>query len=344
MNYKQPKFILSISAVLICAAISAVLLCSCKFLSIEKEYTQNGLFFDTIITITIYDTDKNRANNCLNEAINLCQKYENLFSASISSSDIHKINTSKGAAVKVSDSTAKLLKTGLYYSSLSDGLFDISISPATNLWDFHGDKNEIPDLALLNEALTHVNYKNINLADDNTVILSDKKSQIEVGGLAKGYIADCIADYLLSQNVNNAIINMGGDIKVIGSPTGKSYFTIGINNPDKGGKPLFPVYLSNTSIATSGTYERSFIKDGILYHHILDPKTGYPCQTDLKQATVITKDSIAADALATICILKGASEAENFIESLDNTEAILITDKGDKIFTRGMHRYTTISE
>lgn len=337
-NNKLTLFTLSILILL------SFILCSCEFPSQSKEYSKSGLYFDTVISITLYTDDSAKAEALLNESFKLCEKYEKLFSATIPESDISQINSGCGKTIHVNEDTAFLLKKSLEYSSLSDGLFDITVYPLTSLWDFHGESNVIPGASLINESKNHVNYKLLHVSDDNTVNLDDENSQIEVGGLAKGYIADCIANYLTSQNVSGALINMGGDIKVIGCPYGKKSFTIGVNDPGNSGKALLPVYITDSSVATSGTYERCFTVNDKLYHHILDPHTGYPCETDVTQATVITKDSVSADALATICILKGSKDAASFIDNLPETEAILVTDSDEIIYSKGMNRYLSMPE
>lgn len=334
---------ITIFTLFICILFSFIL-CSCNFPSQVKEYSKSGLYFDTVISITLYTDDSAKAEDLLNESFNLCEKCENLFSAAVPESDISRINSGRGKTIQVNEDTAFLLKKSLEYSALSDGLFDITVYPLTSLWDFHGDNNVVPDTTLLNESKNHVNYNFLHVSDENTVYLDDEYSQIEVGGLAKGYIADCIANYLSSQNVSGALINMGGDIKVIGCPCGKKSFTIGINDPSNSGKPLLPIYITDSSVATSGTYERCFTIGDKLYHHILNPHSGHPCETDLKQATVITNDSVSADALATICILKGSKDAATFIDNLPETEAILITDSDEIIYSKGLNKYLSMPE
>lgn len=333
-KYKKNLKILLLSAI-------TISLCSCDFPNRIQKADKNALCFDTIISIAIYDSDRQKAENLANESIEMCYEYEELFSSTISTSDISKINDAGGKSVNVNEKTAELINKSLHYSEISDGLFDISVESVTKLWDFHEGANNIPNEDIISQAQKHVNYKNIHVADNKTVTLSDADAQIEAGGLAKGYIADKIAEYLLKQNVHGALINMGGDLRVIGCPSDKNSFSIGINDPSSSGTPLFPIYITDASVATSGTYERSFTVGDKLYHHILDPKTGYPCNTDLVQATVITDSSIKADALATICILKGCEDAQSLIESLDNTEAVLITKSGDTRYSSGMNKYLT---
>lgn len=324
-------------------------LCGCDSMLQTKSSTKNGMYFDTIVSVTIYDNDTEKAEILLDESMKICEKFENLFSKNIPDSDIYKINTAANSPVEINVDTSYLLEKGLYYTQISDGKFNITIAPLTQLWDFHGEANAIPQDNEITQALSHIDHgmKNHILNIDsrnNTATLSDDKSSIEIGGIAKGYIADKIYEYLADQDIAGAIINMGGDIKVLGQNQNNESFTIGINDPNNSGTPLFPIYLKNISVATSGTYERYFMdENGKKYHHILDPETGYPVNTDILQATVITTDSVDADALATICILKGSRDAVNFIEDIPDTECILITNSGDIIKSNGADKFISKS-
>ena len=158
---------------------------------------------------------------------------------------------------------------------------------------------------------------------------------MDPGGAAKGYVADRIAEYLNAQKITGAIINMGGDMRLIGQKSDGGIFNIGINDPFGKGSCICSLSLTDKSVATSGTYERCFTKDGKTYHHILDTKTGYPADTDIVSATVITNDTEAADCLATACILLGSAKALPLIESLDYTEAVMILSDGTITQTSG---------
>lgn len=305
------------------------------------SYTKSGLYFDTLISITIYESDAEKAEELLNESLKLCEYYEGLFSPEINSSDISRLNSSAGKITEINPETITLLEKGINYAAISDNSFDITIAGVTSLWDFNSQTGEIPSSESIKEQLPHVGIDKLIInSNDNTAELSDQLTSIDPGGLAKGYIADKLADYLRTQNVYGAIINLGGDISTIGNSDKNKYFTIGINNPDNSGTPLFPIYITNKAVATSGTYERFLIdENGNKHCHIIDPKTGMSVNTDICQASVITKNAIDADSYATICILKGSRDALSFIENIDNTEAVLITDDGQIIKSSGMGQY-----
>ena len=293
----------------------------------KEPVSQTGFYFDTIVQITVYDeTDVNCLENCLK----LADKYEKMFSHTIEGSDIWKINHSNGRPVTVSDETIQLLEIALSYCDMTQGRIDITIETASELWDFHGDgsldSGKIPDEKATAEAVSHVDYHNL-LIDGNTVTLVDADASISLGFIAKGYIADKIKEYLLSQNVQSAIINLGGNLLAVGSKPDGTPFQFGIQKPfDTQGTPITVLSVSDKSAVSSGVYERYFYQDDILYHHILNPADGYPIQNNLLGVTVLSASSAAGDALSTSCFVLGLDEGMELIESLEDVEAIFITE------------------
>lgn len=230
--------------------------------------------------------------------------------------------------MEVSDDMVTLIQKGIYYSEFSRGAFDITIGSVSSLWDFKEAK-VVPSSDAIQEALTHINYKNIHI-QNNTVQLTDPYTQIDLGAIAKGYIADRIRDYLEEQGVKHATINLGGNIQTIGTKPDGSDYNIGIQKPfDETGEPITSVKIKDKSIVTTGIYQRYFEQDGTLYHHVLDPRTGMPCDTDLYSVSIITDSSLTADAMSTVCCLMGYQESMNVISQLDNVDAVFVTDDGN---------------
>lgn len=341
MNTKTRLTILK-NTIISLLIIMTALLSGCNYtISSPESCEKSGMFFDTFITISIYDRND---PEILNECFRLCSEYENMLSATINGSDIDRINSSNGAITPVSYDTYKLIEDSIYYSEISDGLFDISIYPVYSLWDFRDSDARIPNDSDIQDALTHVNYNNIVLNSEQSVKLSDKSSAIELGGIAKGYIADMLADYLKKCNISSAIINIGGDIHVIGAKSNNTPFVIGIKDPNNTQDVLCALKINDICVATSGTYERSFEYEGKIFHHILNPKTGYPADTDIKSVTVITDSSEKADALCTCLILFGSQRALDFIENEENTEAIIVTNNNITIKSSGASKYIITSQ
>lgn len=306
---------------------AALLVSGCSGLTKKRSQVYTDTLFDTVVRIEILDAvDEDVLKGCEE----ICRKYHSMFSNKIEDSEISRINSAGGNPVEVSDETVRLIKKGVYYGDLSNGAFDITIAPVSNLWDFHAETPAPPAPEAVNEAVSHVDYKNI-LIKDNTVQLLDPYAAIDVGGIAKGYIADLVKKYLKEQGVKHAIINLGGNVLTLGGRLDGSDYNIGIQKPfDIAGEPITSVRISNKSVVTSGTYQRYFEADGRIFHHILDPHTGYPCDNNLNSVTIITNSSLTADALSTTCFLLGYDKSIRMIEQLGNVDAVFIT-KDNKI-------------
>lgn len=300
-------------------AIICLLLIGCN--EKPKNLKSSRFMLDTIVTLDI-----NCDQKTLEEAFLLCEKYENLLSKTRKNSDVYKLNNANDY-ITVSKDTIKIIKRSVYFSGLSGGLFDITICPVTNLWDFEG--TTLPDRKEIEEAIKNVNYERIK-TDGEKVFLDG--TEIDLGGIAKGYIADKLLSFFKEKNVTDGIINLGGNVIVFGNKE-KS---VGIAKPFSKNEIVAKVKLKNKSIVTSGTYERFIDIDGKIYHHILDPKTGYSCETDLNSATVIGDTSLDLDALSTICILLGKEKATKLIEQTENTEAVFIDKQGKLTYTKGL--------
>lgn len=287
--------------------------------------SKTGFYFDTVITITLYNNDE---THLIDECFNICKNYENLFSKTIDDSDISKINLSNRKTTDINSDTCELISTGLHYSSITNGSFDITIGSLSELWDFK-DKT-VPTKKNIAKCLKTIDYRFIDL-QENSITISNPDTQIDVGGIAKGFVADKLKDYLLENNVKNAIIDLGGNVLLIGTKPDNSNYNIGIAKPfTNNNDTIAIVRVSDKSIVTSGNYQRYFYENDILYHHILNPKTGYPVNNELNSVTIISDKSIDGDALSTSCFVLGQTEGLKLIESLDGIEAIFI-DKNNTI-------------
>lgn len=310
------------------------LLSGCTSSPQEKlEYTDT--LFDTVISVTLYDSsDKEILEKCKE----LCQTYDKLFDKNNEESDIYKINHAKGNAVTVSDDTITLLEEGIYYSKLSNGAFDITIGAVSNLWDFKSDAHIIPENTEIEAAKAHVDYNTI-VIQNNTVRLEDPHSMVDVGAIAKGYIADCLKEYLEYEGIQNAVINLGGNVQTIGSKPDGSDYNIGIQKPfDESGAPITSVRISDQSMVTTGIYQRYFETNDKLYHHILDPVTGYPCENNLYSVTIITDSSLTADALSTTCFLLGYEDGMRLINQLEDVDAVFITNDNELHYSENFQK------
>lgn len=278
---------------------------------------------DTIVSVTIYDSrDEGILKNCLA----LASEYENLLSRTIEGSDIGRINTAGGAPVEVDARTAELIARGLYYGELSEGKFDISIEPASSLWNFKTETPALPEADALERAMQAVDYRKVYL-DGKTVLLENENMGLELGAIAKGYIADRMADYLRERGVKSAIIDLGGNIYALGAKPDGSDWKIGVQSPfkERGNEIIGNLYVQNKSVVTSGIYERYFVLDDVLYHHILDTETGFPVENELSAVTIVSDLSVDGDGLSTTVFALGLEQGLALIERLPGVEAVFIT-------------------
>ena len=287
--------------------------------------SRTGFFFDTFITISLYDTaDEKILDDCFDKMA----YYESKFSRTLEGSDIWNINHAGGEKVTVADETAQLIEKALEYCEISGGAFDITIAPVTDLWDFHAEgEHTIPDEEILSEALSHVDYRNVNV-DGNEVWIFDPDAAIDLGAIAKGYISDGAAELIRDAGCKSALIDLGGNIYAVGTRPDGTPFNIGVRKPfGESMTDIIDVVPSQDScVITSGVYERYFEKDGKLYHHILDPKTGFGTTNGLISVSIAAASGTDGDALSTTCFLMGKEKGMELIETLEGTEALFIDE------------------
>lgn len=297
--------------------------------------TKTGFYFDTIISITIYDSSR---EDVLAYCLELAGEYEDLLSVTKEGSDLWKINHAGGNAVTVSEETISLLERALYYAELTDGRIDPSIAPLSSLWDFsskNSGTHTVPADDEIQERLLHVDYHNIQI-EGTSVRLLDPEASIDLGFIAKGYIADKIKEYLIEEGIESAIISLGGNVLTVGDKPDHSPYIIGIQRPfGETGESMNSVSVSDLSVVSSGIYERYFESDGHFYHHILDTDTGYPVENELVGVTILSPSSLEGDALSTTCFLLGVEDGMQLISSLPDTEALFITKDGELVYTDG---------
>lgn len=321
--------------------LSALIITQTGCSSEVKTVSKDNYYLDTTCTLTVYETgdglDETIANEAIDKAYELCALLDKTVSKTVEVSDIAKINSAGGQWVQVSDYTIELLHGGLKYSELSDGVFDITVGRLTDLWDFHAEEPVLPDEDDLADAVKHVGYEMVQI-DDNKARLTDPASKIDLGGIAKGYIGDRMAEVLENNGVTSAIVNLGGNIICIGSKPGADGFNIGVEAPFTDRTEIVgSIEVADKTLVTSGVYERMFEIDGKIYHHILDTKTGYSVDSDLNAVTLIADKgkSMDCDAMSTICLIKGYQDARKFIESQEGVEAVFVLKNGDVKMTDG---------
>ena len=302
---------------------------------------RTGFYFDTVIAISLYDR-KDPA--ILDACMQKCAHYEDLLSAQKKNSDVWNINHSAPQAVKVSPETLSLAKIALHYARLSVGAVASNNGRLSDLWNFTGDPpGPVPDPKQLKALASHVGFEKLKMDEDaSTIALTDKEAALDLGGIAKGFIADELKTYLLAQGVHSAIINLGGNVLLVGGKTPSSTlsdFAVGIQEPfGATGDFAAVVEAQDKSIVSSGTYERYFKSGDKLYHHLLNPKTGYPVQNGLSGVTIVSDRSVDGDALSTTCFILGEKKGLQLVNSLPDTEVMFIHTDGSLSYSKNFPR------
>lgn len=237
--------------------------------------------------------------------------------------------------IPVSESLAGLIQEGLQYGRDSDGIFDIAIEPVSSLWDFKSEKPKVPEKSQIQEALSYVDVENVTL-DGSQLVFGMPGVGLDLGGIAKGYIADQLKTYLVEQGVTSGLINLGGNVLCIGEKNGSEPFSVGIQQPfaDRN-DTIAAIAVKDQSVVSSGIYERYFEQDGRLYHHILDPQTGYPRENDLAAVTIVSDRSVDGDGLSTTSFGLGVERGIEFINSLPGVTAVFVTKDGKMHYADG---------
>lgn len=339
---KQRRKAIQFFFIVIISLLSVTLSCTKK--ATQEPVSQSELLLGTVSRITLYDKQD---GEIFKKGFDRIKEIEERMDFHTTTSEIAHINQ-RGylEPVKVSHDTFSVVERALEMAKVSGGAFDPTVGPLVEAWGIGGDNPRRPPQDEIDHLLKLIDASKVVLnPDDLSIRLLVEGMKLDLGGIAKGYAADEVAKVLRESGVNSAIINLGGNVLTIGvKPDGTSW-RIGIQNPhtERGGHVAI-VNVDSKTVVTSGPYERYFELDGVIYHHILDTKSGYPVVTDLLSVTIITDESIYADALSTTLYSLGLKEGMTLIDSLEGVEAIFI-DNNDTIylsegFEEGLYPYS----
>jgi thiamine biosynthesis lipoprotein len=286
----------------------------------------------TVIEITLIGDHEEKTDKAALQAFQEIKRMEHLMSSRVESGDVFRINQSSGKEwVRVSPETIQVIKKAQEVSELSRGGFDITVGPLTELWRKAREKKIPPSAEEVKEKLDLVNFKNIEVNQEGKVFLKKKGMAIDLGGIAKGYAVDRAFDVLTSLGYKNLIVNAGGDLRVGGTKNNQPW-SIGIQNPRDPQKLLTRISVSDMAVATSGDYEKFFIYERKRYHHIFDPKNGFPTE-GCQSVTIATKDCITADGLATAVFVLGPEKGFSLCQRLNGVQCLIVDREGKIILS-----------
>lgn len=292
----------------------------------KYEAQKSGILMDTFITIYFWGKDSEKAKEiCWKKLEELDQKL-NRFNPQ---SEVYKINKKAGDWIEVSKEVEDVLKEAKYYAQISEGLFDPTIGPLMELWGFYNGSLYIPNDKELKEALSKVNWKDLEISEGK-VRLKRKGMSLDLGGIAKGYAVQRLLEISKNLNLQRVYLDIGGTIGVYGKPLKGDYWIIGIKHPRKEGRIIGKIKIKSGVVATSGDYERFFVNNGKRYPHIINPKTGIP-SSEIMSVTIISKNGITADALSTLFFVLG-ERGKDLWKSKFRDVGVIIVEKDGKIW------------
>ena len=297
-----------------------------------KEVKRTQILLGTVVDIQVRDADEKKANDAITKAFAEIKRIDDLFTTYNEDSLVWQLNNSNDSIITVDEEIYNLMVLCDSVWKMSDGCFDVALEPLIQSWGFDSKSPEVPNELEIKLALFESNQNKIKLLNDGNVFRS-VKTGLNFGAIAKGYAVDKAIGVLIKSGITEAFVNAGGEIKTLGND-----WIAGIQHPRETKEIINKIKLNDISAATSGDYENYFEKDGVRYHHILDPKTGYPAG-GIQSVTVIHKNNAFADGLATAVFVMGTEKGLELIESLNDTEAMIIDDEGKIFYSSGFEKF-----
>ena len=301
-------------------------------------YEMESFGMGTIINQRVYGENAKIAAIKVEDEI---KRLEALMSFFLDSSEVSKLNKAAGKhTVELSSEVLFVLNRAKYYSELCEGSFDITMAPVARLWGIFTSSEKLPSKEEINETLKLTGYKYLRINNDLGTSKLEKLGQcVDLGAIAKGYAADRAIEIYKQHGIKSAFVNLGGNVMLLGNKPDGDQWRIGIQNPLlQRGQCLGAVNAANKTVVTSGDYVRYFKKDNKKYHHILDPRTGYPADSSLISTTIVSEKSIDADALSTAIFILGLEAGIKLIDSQKDMEAIFITKDKEIYVTKGLKK------
>ncbi len=309
----------------------------------EMVYTSEEFLMDTFVT---QRTSGNDAENTIQSVNNLLQNLEQTYSLYLPESEISKVNAGAGLGpVEVSEEVFDVIRRSLELSSKTDGVFDVTIAPLVKLWGITSAQPKVPSADEISNALSYIGWEQVTLDEENhTVSLSRPGVSLDLGAIVKGYAAEQCRTIYQEADITGGLLSLGGTVVAVGTRPDGTPFQIGIRDPQGSANDIFGVLSGEDRvIATSGGYERYFEEDGKRYEHILDPRTGYPVETDLISVTAVSEDGLLADFLSTALYMLGS---QTVMDNLNRSEfsVIAVTEEGRILISDDLKEHFILKE
>lgn len=316
------------------------------FSNAANVYSSDTFAIGTLINGQFKVADKEKAEACYEILNDETRRLEYILSAYDEDSDVTKLSKHAGEWVEIHPETYELLNGSKTIAALTHGAFDPTIGAIIKLWNIDQPDHRVPSDQEINKSLPFVDYNAIDTKKDNGKFLGriGKGQKISFGAIGKGYIADKVIAKLKIGGCNDSLVSLGGNVIGIGTNSSNKPWSIGLQRPDKERGDFFAVVpLNDTSVVTSGDYEKFFIKDGVKYHHILDPRTGKPVPATLSSVTIIDDNSAKADALCTALFVMGWSGAIEYLQRHPELKAVLLSENLKHLaMTRSAEKLVTV--
>lgn len=299
----------------------------------KNRHEATSFAMDTIMTFTVIHED---GEEIIIDAEQEIRRLENMLSVTLEDSDISRLNAAAGKeAVAIQQDTQTLLQIGKELGKQTNGAFDIAISPIVKAWGFTEEERRVPPQAELEELLSLTDPDDVIL-EGETAYLQKEGMAVDLGGIAKGYASDQVAELLKGLGVESALCSLGGNICAIGNKPDGSPWEAVVQNPLDSNDYVGMLQIRDAFVVTSGGYQRYFEENGKRYHHIIDPATGKPAESGLLSVTIICENGTKADALSTALFVMGLSDALAYWKTQNDFEAIFVTTEGEVVATEGL--------
>ena len=320
--------------------VAALMLAGCGAQTSAEESSQSCEVYamDTVMTLEAYGQN---ADAALDEAVAEIERLDALWSIASSDGEIARLNAEK--QITASADTLALLTRAKEISAATDGLFSTTIAPLMEAWGFTSGDYRVPDGVELSALLAHVDDEEIAISDSTVTIPADAK--VDLGGIAKGFTSARVMEIFHENGIKNGILSLGGNVQALGTKPDGSLWRVGLQDPADERALFATLELADKAVITSGAYERNFEHDGVVYHHIIDPRTGYPAENGLSSVTIVSDDGTLADGLSTALYIMGKEAVVEFWRShRDDFDMVLLADDGAVTVSAGIADALTLSD